>query len=338
MTRRILIPLALSPDGVPRHAAGASVHTWHGLTMGTRWCVSLVACDPVDPSVQPQIQETLDQVVAQMSNWESCSDLSRFNRAPPGSWHDLPLEFFTVLEHALHVAQATGGAYDPTVGRLVDLWGFGPSGNPRQAPLPEALAQARLGCGWQQLSVDRPRRRVRQPGGVHVDLSGIAKGYGVDQVARLLTRLGFVSHLVEVGGELRGQGVKPDGQPWWVELERPPATRAGTVLDTRSLVALHGLAIATSGDYRRYFSAGGVRYSHTLDPRTGYPIPDSLASVTVLHPECMVADAMATALTVMGVRQGLDWAGRHGLAALFIERVGDEWAETLTPALAAMTE
>jgi thiamine biosynthesis lipoprotein len=338
MTKRILIPLALSPDSLPVHTVGARVVALRGETMGTTWSVSLVVDRQDVVAANEAIQQALDSVVSQMSTWEASSDLSRFNRASPGAWFDLPAGFFTVLEHALDIAASSGGAYDPTVGPLVDLWGFGPPGGTAMAPSGSAIATARAACGWHKLTLDKSQRRARQPGGLHVDFSGIAKGYGVDQVAQVLRRLGFQSYLVEVGGELRGHGTKPDGEPWWVELEQPLPVGGNGVPIATTLVALHGLAVATSGDYRRYFDADGVRYSHTIDPRTGYPVASPITSVTVLHPECMVADAMATALTVMGVEEGRTWAARHGLAALFITRDDSGLQETLTPAMTAMTE
>ena len=338
MTKRILIPLALSPDSLPAHTVGARVVALRGETMGTTWSVSLVVDRQDVAAANNAIQQALDSVVSQMSTWESTSDLSRFNRALPGTWFDLPAGFFTVLEHAIDIASSSGGAYDPTVGPLVDLWGFGPPGRTAMAPSEPAIAAARAACGWRKLTLDKQQRRARQPGGLHVDFSGIAKGYGVDQVAQALRRLGFQSYLVEVGGELRGQGTKPDGEPWWVELERPLSVDGKSVTIATTLVALHGLAVATSGDYRRYFDADGVRYSHTIDPRSGYPVANPITSVTVLHPECMVADAVATALTVMGVEEGRMWASRQGLAALFITRDESGLQETLTPAMTAMTE
>lgn len=337
MTRRLLIPLALSPDSLPAQPVGARVCVLRGETMGTSWSVSVVVARQDVALVHAVIQRALDDVVGQMSHWEPHSDLSRFNRSAPESWFDLQPAFFTVLEQALDIASSSGGAYDPTVGPLVDLWGFGPPGRRSGTPSPAEIAAARAQCNWERLVLDRRRRRVRQPGAVRLDFSGIAKGYGVDQVALALRRLGYDSYLVEVGGELRGQGCKPDGDPWWVEIEQ--AREVGDSAPSAcTLVALHGLAIATSGDYRRYFDDGGTRYSHTIDPRTGSPVTGPVCAVTVLHPECMVADAMATALTVMGREEGHAWATRHGLAALFTSFDAHGLHETMTPVMAAMTE
>ncbi len=165
--------------------------------------------------------------------------------------------------------------------------------------------------------LDGEARALFQPGGLLLDLSSVAKGYAVDQLGRCLERHGVRHYLVEVGGELRGAGMKPDGEPWWVELEGVPGTAGGPA---RPVVALHGLSVATSGDYRRFFQNGAQRASHTLDPRTGYPIANGVASVTVLHASCMAADALSTALGVMGDEAGLAFAEEHGLAARFLLR------------------
>ena len=334
--RRILVPETLSDPTLPD---GGAVAVLAGATMGTTWSVTLVSPRGSGlAEIRRGIEARLDRVVAQMSTWEPDSDLSRFNRAPAGSWHALPEECFRVLAHALAIAGDTGGAYDPTVGALVDLWGFGPAPAPRARPPAEAIAATRAHTGWARLTLDARGRRAHQPGGVSVDLSSIAKGFAVDEVATQLRRLGATSFLVEVGGELRGHGIKPDGTPWWVALETPagpgPSPHVG---DT--IVAVHGLSVATSGDYRRSFEDGGRRYSHTIDPRTGCPVDHELASVTVLHPECMAADALATALTVLGPEPGLAYARRRGLVARFVVRArAGGLEEHMTPGFAAMLE
>ncbi|TCZ60839.1 FAD:protein FMN transferase [Roseicella aquatilis] len=329
---RILIP---ELRAAPARPAGGTVRALEGATMGTRWLVRW-AGDPGPEDLRPGIQARLDTVVAQMSGWEAESDLSRFNRAPAGTWQDLPADVLAVMDCALAVAAETGGAFDPTLGRLVDLWGFGPRPTPVEGPPGEALlAPARAGAGWQRLRLDVPNRRLLQPGGLALDLSGIAKGHAVDLVAEHLAAASIPAFLVEIGGELRGQGVKPDGTPWWVALETPPGEAPA---GEQFVVALHGLSVATSGDYRRSFRHGGRRYGHTLDPRTGWPLAESLASVTVLHPSCMRADALATALGVLGVEAGLDHAGRYDIAALFLTREDGRLREHMSPAFAAMLD
>ncbi|BEV14789.1 FAD:protein FMN transferase [Herbaspirillum sp. DW155] len=335
MSHRVLIPVDLqAPPILP---AGVVAHSLSGRTMGTTWSVQALAARSVaQETIAAAVEAQLQRVIDEMSTWEPGSHISRFNRAPAGSWHALPEGFFTVLDAALTMAVDSEAAFDPTVGPLVDLWGFG-AGSVQQGafrPPDAALLEAtRQRCGWQRIVLDRTQRKVQQAGGVHLDFSGIAKGYAVDRVAQALRECGCVSWLAEVGGELSGQGVKTDGQPWWVALERPPQDDSPGMV-----VALHGLAIATSGDYRRYVDHDGHRYAHTIDPRTGTPVRTAPASVTVLHRQCMVADALATVLTVLGEEAGLSFARERGIAALFITREADGFRESLTPALAAMLE
>ncbi len=343
--RRTLVPFIDTPPLPP--ALGGVVHTLQGETMGTTWSVKLVAdagrrLSPLHELIQSQ----LDKVVAQMSTWEPDSDLSRFNKSAAGSWHLLPDEFFSVLEYALDVARASDGAYDPTTGALVNAWGFGPTQRYNEAgfvaPTRTALDFARAQCGWQRIQLDKTTRRVLQPGNAYIDLSAIAKGFGVDQVARALLQRGIDSYLVEVGGELRGAGVKPDGLPWWVALGHPlPTSLASAAVKDASIetiAALYNLSVATSGDYRRYFEDGEIRFSHTIDPRSGEPIRHGLASVTVLDRDCMAADAWSTALGVMGAEQGLKYANQHDLAALFINRSKDGFEEHMSASLASLLQ
>ena len=324
--QHVLVPREIDPTP-PR--IGSVVVDAAGLTMGTSWSAR-VAHDAPLPRLASWLQAELDQVVAQMSHWEAGSNLGRFNRAPAGTWHTLPAEFSTVIAYALQVAAETGGAYDPCAGALVNLWGFGPARRFDQAGFyaPSAAAVKATLAARQAVQYDPATRRLFQPGGVQLDLSSVAKGYAVDQLARCLRMHGIDHYLVEVGGELRGAGVKPDGQPWWVGLEGVPdlADEAATV------AALHGLALATSGDYRRYFSWEARRASHTLDPRTGYPIANDIASVTVLHASCMAADALSTALTVLGEVDGLAFADQRNLAARFLLRRPGALSEVTTRA------
>ena len=290
--------------------------------MGTTWSVRIAAAsDRLSQSIEPAIGAVLDRVIAQMSQWEPDSHLSRFNRSAPGSWFTLPPEFAHVLGAALDVAARSGGAFDPAMGALADDWGFGPSG-PR-GRVPPAAAP-----GIRRVEVDPLLLRARRSAGAALDFSGIAKGYAVDAVTECLIGMGLEDFLIEIGGELRGSGIKPDGQPWWVDVEQAPGASAVPVR-----VALHGLAIATSGDYRRHFEQDGRRYAHTFDPRTDMPLDNRVASVTVLHAECMLADAWATALTVLGPEAGLAMAVREGLAMRMLVRGG---GEILSPALETM--
>lgn len=334
---RVLIPVDMAPPAALPPAARA--HHFSGRTMGTTWSVRALAPQGLAAAdIEAAITAQLQRVIDEMSTWERDTVISRFNRAPAGSWHALPQAFCQVLEAALTMAVDSAGAFDPTVGPLVDLWGFGPGsvtaqGAGLRVPDAQRLQDMRARCGWSRLVLDRDARKLQQPGGLTLDFSGIAKGHAVDLVAQALREVGCVSWLAEIGGELSGWGVKQDGQPWWVALERPPGDQSAPLL-----LALHGWSVATSGDYRRYFDHAGRRYAHTIDPRSGEPVRHALASVTVLHPQCMVADALATVLTVMGLEEGMAFARARNIAALFITRQPQGHQESMTPALAAMLE
>ncbi|MEO7168819.1 MAG: FAD:protein FMN transferase [Sphingomonas sp.] len=322
---RVAVPLHVSPESFRRRDAGATIALFGGDTMGTSWSARVVSSCP-GSDIRSAIRRALDGVIAEMSNWEPDSDLSRFNRAPPGLWQELPADLLRVLDTGLAVARASGGAFDPTAGALVDLWGFGPAG---RAELPAETEVMAASVGWRKLEISETR--ARRTADVRLDLSGIAKGFGVDMLARALHGLDTGDFLAEIGGELVGAGVKPDGEPWWVELEAPPGARIAPLR-----VALHDLAVATSGDYRRFFETGGRRYAHSIDPRTRRPVANGVAAVTVLNPSCMLADAWATALTVLGPEEGLAMAAREGLAARFVVRGPSGYREILSPALDEM--
>lgn len=305
-----------------------------GPTMGVSW--SLRARAPADVPegvLSAVVQDVCDTVVAQMSTWEPDSDINRYKRAAAGSWVEVPAYLLTVVRSALDVAELSGGAFDPTVGPLVDLWGFGPAGAVTAEPAPSALCAAEI--GWRGVGVDAERGRIFQPGGLSLDLSGIAKGFAVDLAGAALEDLGVRDYLLEVGGELKGGGVKGDGEPWWVEIESPPQSN---LAEPAILVALHGLSIATSGDWRRTWSVGARRYSHTVDPATRAPVDGGVAAVSVLHAECMQADALCTVLTVLGPGAE-DFARRYQIAAQIIRRTPcDGFREWVSPALASLLD
>lgn len=326
------MPLALLPASARRWLARrrARLAAFGGETMGTTWSVKMATTQEANEA-RPAIDAALAGVIGQMSTWQADADLARYNRAPAGSRHVVPEGFAQVLACALDVARDSGGAYDPTVGPLVNLWGFGPDGARTEPPDAAALAAARTRCGWRLVAFDRDTRTLDQPGGLSLDFSAIAKGYAVDAVARALDRLGASDYLVEIGGELRARGRRPDGHRWRVALERPDGA-AGDV------IALDDRAIATSGDYHRYYERGVRRYSHTIDPRTGEPVADAPASVSVVHAQAMVADAYATALTVLGVDAGLAFARERGIAARFVTRSPHGFESADTPAFTAILQ
>lgn len=334
--QRVLVPYHIASRPPP---IGGALHELKGETMGTTWSVRYASPIPV-PFLQQGIERVLQQIIMQMSTWEPQAELARFNRAEAGSWHVLAPEFFEVLQFSQRIAEETDGALDVTAGALVNVWGFGPTRSWRdpgfEPPSQEQVEQARACCGWQRVQLDASRHSALQPGGICLDLSAVAKGFAVDQVSRHLHARGVSHHLVEIGGELRGSGVKPDASPWWVELECPDVSSqrdAGSML-----LALHELSVASSGDYRRCFEHDRRRYSHSIDARSGRPIEHNLASVTVIAAECMAADAMSTALTVMGLDAGLAFAESRQVAALFTVRTPNGMEEHGTSAFMSLLE
>jgi thiamine biosynthesis lipoprotein len=319
-----------APDG--RAPDGRVVHALHGDTMGTRWRVCVAGSARLAlPPLHDAVQATLDRIVAQMSTWEADSDISRYNRADAGTWQALPQPFDDVLRSALEIAGASGGAYDPTVGPLVDLWGFGAGGRGLRVPESAEIAAVRARIGWQRVTLRDTPSAVLQPGGIALDLSAIAKGHGVDAVAACLRGRGIGDALVDVGGELFGYGRKPDGTPWRVLVEAlPDADDAAPCV-----LALEGFAVATSGVHWHHFEHDGRTYAHTLDPRSGVPVERAPAAVTVIADDAMRADAWATALTVMGLDEGFEFARSHELAARFVAADADSDGVRMTSAFAA---
>ncbi|MBB5699212.1 FAD:protein FMN transferase [Sphingomonas yantingensis] len=285
--------------------------------MGTTWRVLYAARHAPPGEVQAAIETRLAELVAVLSHWEPDSALCRFNRTA-GAWVTLPRDLARVVDAGLHLARVSGGAFDPAVGALVDLWGFGPRG-PMPVPDEAAIEAARAVSGWQRLDWDGDGQCLRQPGGLQLDLSGIAKGYAADELADRLGRMGIAHCLIEVGGELVGRGIRPDGEPWWVDLETPPGP---PLLPLR--IALLQMGVATSGDY--------VRGAHSIDPRTGRAPDNGVVSVSVVAKTAMAADALATAIAIA-------WPDLSALeplkpAARIVTRAG----EVLTLPLQAMID
>lgn len=289
----------------------------HGPTMGTRWSAQCDAEACVDAdALHMALAAAVAQVDTQMSPWKRTSDLNRLNAAPPDEWVALPAEMMQVLERALQVCRDSDGAFDPAVGALVDAWGFGAARETPDAAAIRAAAQAGHRPAHQALELDRPAGRARKRAPLQLDLCGIAKGYAVDRMAEVLQCHGVVHALVALDGELRAVGGQADGQPWAVAVESPePGRRAA-----HGVIELQDLAVATSGDYRRFVDVGGLRLAHTMDARRGAPVRNDLASVTVLARDGMSADAWATALLVAGPGEGLALAQRFGLEALLLLR------------------
>lgn len=300
---------------------------YEGPTMGTYYRVT-AAC-PVD--VGARVDAELETVNDEMSTYRPGSELSRFNVAPVDAWFETVPALIEVVDAALQLSRASGGAFDVTVGPLVNLWGFGPEDR-AGIPSPEAVAAARAGVGYAALETRAEPPALRKTRALYVDLSAIAKGHGVDRVAGRLDAAGCTDYLVDVGGEVRARGVNPAGGAWRIGVEVPDPTSAGAI---QRVVLLRDAALATSGDYRNFVEDAGRRYSHTIDPRTGYPVDHALASVTVLHAAAMWADGYATLLSVLGPEEGWRFAQTHDLAVLFVFRGANGFEERYTPRFAA---
>jgi len=320
--------LALAPAGCG--SGGSDTVKLTGATMGTTWSLVYVPAEglPGEESVHSGVQAVLDAIEASMSTYREDSEISRLNRADPGTWFQLSADMMRVLMTAIRVGAASGGAYDITVGPLVALWGFGPGERIAQPPAAEAIAARLSQVGQDRLSFNLHGGSVLKRRQLAVDLSSLAKGYAVDRAAQWLAQNGIDRFLLEVGGEMKLAGLSGRGDPWRIAIERP---ESGGRVVARTL-ALTDAAIATSGDYRNFFEYQGRRYSHTLDPRTGWPVEHDLISVTVVHDSAMLADAWATALGVLGGDRGMAVAQEQGLAVYFIRRTGDALEHSHSPA------
>lgn len=302
-----------------------------GETMGTTYHVRYVSADPQhNPErVKEAIDAVLVQVNARMSTYDPNSELSRFNQRLQTTPVVISRALEQVLRRALEIAVESDGALDVTVGPLVNLWGFGPQARPEKIPTDAELAAIRERVGYQLLTLENHQISKQVPE-LYVDLSTIAKGYGVDRVALLLEQLEIQNYLIEIGGEMRMKGSKPGAEPWRIAIERPISTERSV----QRVVELGDAAVATSGDYRNYYEHDGVRFSHIIDPHTGKPIQHNLVSVTVITSNCMDADAYATALTVMGPQRALEFAEQKQLAVLLITREEDGFKEHTSTAFA----
>ncbi len=300
--------------------------------MGTYYRVRAIAEAAEHEVIQGLVEERLATVDRAMSTYREDSEISRFNRLAAGESLVFSEETWAVLELAWQVREDSGGAFDPTVGPLVDAWGFGAPGRDAE-PTPVAddrLAEMRSAIGAIEL-LSEERRVLKLDDGAALDLSAIAKGWATDRVSEALSHAGFANHLVEVGGEVRTAGHSPAGDAWHIAIERPPvrvtnptpgdpatATEDATHSGLQKVLPFTDGSLATSGDYRNYWERDGIRYSHTIDPRTGRPVEHALASTSVFHESCAVADARATALMVLGPEKGLRWADQNDIAALLL--------------------
>ncbi|MEQ8313982.1 MAG: FAD:protein FMN transferase [Gammaproteobacteria bacterium] len=304
-----------------------------GFTMGTTFQVQLPEIpDGIDrETLVAEIAALLGRLDREIfSTYAPDSELSRFNRHGVGTPFLASREMIEVLSLSNEISELSDGAFDVTVGPLVNLWGFGPEINPQaQVPMQSAIDNALENVGYRHLLVDAAASRIRKTRDVSVDLSAVAKGYAVDKLGEYLDELGAESYFLEVGGELKIKGLKPGGESWVPAIEAPldGASRVYEIFYSRG----ESIAVAGSGDYRNYFELDGVRYSHEIDPRTGRPVTHNLAAVYVIDSSVARADALATAFMVMGLDAARSLAQRQGQAAYFIYKEGDGFADYVTP-------
>jgi FAD:protein FMN transferase len=332
-----LAALALAPflgacaDRATRQAtfSGATMAGTYGVKLARPGRLSTAA----EHALAREIFAAVDAVDRAMSTYRHDSELSRLNRHGADRAFAASPALAEVLAKAHAVSAASDGTFDVTIGPLVNAWGFGPPGR-AGLPSPEDIARLRERVDWRALALDSAGGAVRKARpDAYADLSGIAQGYGADRIAALLESRGFGDYLVEVSGEVRAKGVNADGVPWRIGIERPDAPDRTPHL----VLPLADRALATSGDYRNWFAHEGRRYAHEIDPATGAPARHALASVSVVHPDCALADAWATALFVLGPENGHALAERERLAAYFIVRSpGGAFVERQSKAFAAL--
>jgi thiamine biosynthesis lipoprotein len=301
--------------------------------MGTFYSIKVVKKNKnemrIDPTyIEEGIKKRLDDINNIMSTYIKDSEISKFNQLQNTEYFSITYPLFRVVQHALKISKLSEGAFDITVGPLVNLWGFGPEDRGNLFPTEQEIEDKKKITGFKNLELSENPRALRKKNiSVFCDLSAIAKGYGVDQIAEYLDSLTYDGYLVEIGGEIRTKGRSHTGEFWKIGISTPDEEYG-----IQKVIMLNNTAIATSGDYRNYYERDGLRYSHTINPRSGRPITHALASVTVIHPSCMSADAYATAINVLGPIDGLEFAQKQKLPAFFIVKNDTGFVEVMTPA------
>ncbi len=302
--------------------------TFKGQTMGTFYDIK-VAHFPLttskQSSIHAEIDRRLEQVNEQMSTYRPHSELSRFNLSPAINHFPVSKDTAKVVAESIRIHEITSGAFDITLGPLVNLWGFGPADVPQQKPTAKMIETTLSRVGIQHLNYTK-KTLSKNIDGLYVDLSGIAKGYGADVIAEYLESLGIKNYIVGLGGDLRAKGINGNNLAWQIAIEKA-STSAHSV---QHVISVGTNAIVTSGSYRNYYDLNDERFSHTIDPITGLPAQHNLVSVTVIHPSAMTADGFATAFMAMGEEQAMALAKQQGLAVYMIYKSGDSFQEMFT--------
>lgn len=313
MLRWLVLAVGLALTG-----CGDRLEQFGGPTMGSSYSVKYLrgAAGPTVEQARTEVEGILAEVDRQMSTYRADSVVEQFNALPAGRCMALPAPMLELVRFAGELSAQSEGAFDITLEPLLDLWGFGPQSRSGQVPGADAIAAAMADVGQRHLRI----RGVElcKDAAVQLDFNSIAAGYAVDRVVARLGELGVSSALVEITGELKAVGHRPDGAPWRIAIEVPRDDRQVA----QKIIPLDGLGVSTSGDYRNYFEKDGRRYSHTLDPATGAPIRHNLAAVTVVDESALRADGLSTLLLVLGPEEGRAYAERHGIAAFFVSREG----------------
>ena len=304
-----------------------------GPTMGSTYTIKYVfnASTPAADAVGVQVQSILDEVDRQMSTYRLDSDIARFNQSPANTCLPMPQPVLDLAQYGYELSRSSDGAFDLTLGPLLNLWGFGPQARAKHVPSAADIAKAKTQIGYQHVRV--VGNQLCKDAGVQVEFNSIAAGYTVDRISERFTELNIDSYMIEVTGELIAKGRKPDGSPWRIALEQPLGDGQRVI---QRVLEIDGYGINTSGDYRNYFEENGVRFSHTIDPQVGAPISHRLASVTVVDPSALHADGLGTVLLVLGPERGLAFAEERKIAAFFVMRDGEGFATQVSSEFSRM--
>lgn len=299
--------------------------TMSGETMGTYYNIK-IKTDRENNLLHNQIKAEFERINSQMSVFDATSELSLINQAPEKEWMELSPELSALMKKAYNINQVSQGSFDPTVGKLIDLWGFGVS-SPKKVPTPEEIATVLKYSNFNQLKFSNDFKKVKKNNpNTYVNLSAIAKGYGVDRISTMLSKIGYQNYVIEIGGEVVAKGQRDDKTDGWnIGVSKPGENG----IENAYVITLKDYAVATSGDYRNFLVFDNKRYSHTISPKTGYPVEHNLASVTVFYKNCMSADAYATALMAMGENKALNFANNNKLAVILFVRDDDNNIKTM---------
>ena len=299
-----------------------------GHTMGTTYNITVVGINTLEPAL---ITTVLEDIENTMSTYRANSELMRFNTAPINTWITISESLYEVLQLSEELSQFSNGAFDITVAPLVNLWGFGPNkSNFGLLPFEDDIKAAQENVGFQNLIFAEENMSILKTKMINLDLSAIAKGYAVDEIAALLEDNNILNYLVEIGGEISSKGINSQGELWRIAIETPE--RSATMQNSIRSIEINGQSVASSGDYRNYYEVDGINYSHTIDPRSGKPVSHNLASVTVIANSAAIADALATAFNVMGVEQATSLANKNNIPAYFLSLTTNGYSESYSAA------